>query len=95
MVGKFFCNPLQIRVWLKLSESRFTKLFLWMQKSKKNAAGLAVAWLLLSGVLERKDNDLDAKTAVFFLHVMILTNGLQIASLGLKNGCWSDRLLKP
>lgn len=75
MVGKFFCNPLQIRVCLKLSESRFTKLFLCMQMSKKNAAGLAVAWLLLSGVLGRKGNDLNAKTAVFFLHVMTLTNG--------------------
>ena len=86
MVGKFCCNHLQARVCAEFSESCFTKLFLWMQKSKKNVAGLVGAWLSLSGVSEKKDNDLDVKTLVFFLLVMIQTSGFQIVLFGLKNG---------
>jgi hypothetical protein len=65
-----------------------------MQKSKKNAVGLVEAWLLLSGELGRRSNGLNAKTAASYSPVTIQIRDWKIALFGLKNGYWSDRLLK-
>ena len=50
MVGGILCSPYCIKVWRKLSESGFTKLFLYMKKSKKSAAGRVEVLTLLDGV---------------------------------------------
>jgi len=70
----------------KFSETGFTKLFLRMKKSKKSGAGHAEVWRLSSGVVGIAGNDLNVKTAVFYLLVMIPIKGSKIALSGLKNG---------
>jgi hypothetical protein len=46
-----------------------------MKKSKKSVVGLVVVYRLLSGVLGLTGNDLNVKTAVFYLLVIIPIKG--------------------
>jgi len=56
----------------KLSETSFTKLFLYFENSKKSAVGLSATWALLVGVGKQVSSDLNVKTAVFDLLVPML-----------------------
>ena len=71
MVGRIRCNSYQLRICQKLSENSFAKLFLYMERFKKSAAGHAAVWLLLNGELERKDSDLNARTVEYSSPVAI------------------------
>jgi hypothetical protein len=65
-----------------------------MEKSKKNAAGPAGAWLLFGGASSFVNNDSSAKIVIFCLLIMTQFNDYRTGLYGLKNGCWSGRLLK-
>lgn len=94
MVGRIRCNSYQLRICQELSETSFTKLFLCMEKFKKSAAGHAAIWLLLSGELEIKDSDLNARTVEYSSPVTIRGSDWKTGLSGLKNGCSNAKLLR-
>jgi hypothetical protein len=52
---------------MKFIENGFSKLFLFYEKFKKNAVGLAVSLMQLSGGSRRGSKGLSVKTAAFCL----------------------------
>jgi hypothetical protein len=66
-----------------------------MQKSKKNVVGLVEAYLLLSGVRNWVNKDLDVKIVAFYLPETIANSNCKIGLYGLKNGYWNGKPSKP
>ena len=57
-----------------------------MKNSKKSVAGLAAVWQSLGGENKPVSKDLNAKSVVFCLPVMLLINDWKIGLSGSKNG---------
>jgi hypothetical protein len=65
---------------------RFTKLFSFYEKPKKSDAGPVEVYLLLGGVNNSANSDLNANNAVFYSPVTIQRGALLIALYGFANG---------
>jgi len=68
--------------------------FCVMKMQKKALLGLRFFSYYLLGESNKVSNDLNVKTAVFYLLKIALHNASTIVLSGLRNGYWNGRLIK-